>query len=146
MRKMLFGGLVAAAIMGSMATGLAQQGNVITVAVDGLRNDQGTVRCGLYNSPDGFRDPGRQFMGVAVPISGGKANCVFSNVPPGSYAAAVFHAEHNETTLETGLFGIPKEGYGFSRNPSSTFGPPGFTAAAYLYQGGASVWPVHIQY
>jgi len=125
---------------------LAQAQNVITVAVEGLRNDQGSVRCGLYNSPVGFREPGKEFKGVAVPIRGGKATCVFNDIPPGSYAVAVFHAEHNEEKLETGAFGRPKQGYGFSRDASGTFGPPSFDAAAYKYGGGPSLWPVHIQY
>jgi uncharacterized protein (DUF2141 family) len=134
--------LVAAAI-GNAA---AQSGNQISVVVDGLRNDKGMVRCGLYASAVGFREPGKEMKGVAVPISGGKATCVFTDVPPGSYAVAVFHAENNETQLETGMFGKPKQGYGFSRDAKGSFGPPSFDAAAYKYAGGSSVWPVHIEY
>jgi uncharacterized protein (DUF2141 family) len=52
----------------------AQSGNIITVAVEGVHNDKGTVRCGLYNSDIGFREPGKEFKGVAVPISSGHAN------------------------------------------------------------------------
>ncbi len=125
---------------------LAQSANSITVAVDGLRNDQGVVRCGLYNSPNGFREPGKEYKGVVANISGGKAQCVFTDVPPGTYAVALFHAEHNETVLETGMFGIPKLGYGFSRDAKGSMGPPSFNAAAYAYQGGKSTWPVKMQY
>ncbi len=62
------------------------------------------------------------------------------------YAVAPFHAEKGETTLRTGLFGQPEEGYGFSRNATGTMGPPSFNAAAYNYPGGASTWPVAIIY
>ncbi len=137
---------VAAIAIASIGTVEAQTGNDITVAVEGLRNDQGVVRCGLYNSPNGFREPGKEFKGAVAKISGGKANCVFNDVPPGTYAAAVFHAEHNETQLETGMFGKPKQGYGFTRDAKGTMGPPSFNAAAYAYKGGASTWPVKIQY
>ena len=44
--------------------------------------------------------------------------------------------------METGLFGKPKQGYGFSNNPSSTFGPPGFDSAAFTYKGGTLHLPV----
>ncbi len=135
--------LHAAATIGDAA---AQSGNDISVAVDGLRNNKGVVRCGLYASAVGFRDPGKEMKGVAAAISGGKATCVFNDLPPGSYAVAVFHAENNETQLETGMFGKPKQGYGFSRDAKSGFGPPSFDAAAYKYAGGSSVWPVHIEY
>jgi len=79
--------------------------------------DNGSVRCGLYSSADGFREPGREMRGVAAPIKNGQATCMFSGIPAGTYAVAVFHAERNETQMETGLFGKPKQGYGFSNNP-----------------------------
>jgi uncharacterized protein (DUF2141 family) len=135
--------VLAAATIGGAA---AQSGNDISVVVDGLRNDKGMVRCGLYASAVGFREPGKELKGVAVPIAGGKATCVFNGMAPGSYAVAVFHAENNETQLETGMFGKPKQGYGFSRDAKGSFGPPSFDAAAYKYTGGSSVWPVHIEY
>ena len=124
----------------------AQSGNVITVAVEGVRNDKGTVRCGLYNSANGFREPGKEFKGVAVPIAGGRASCVFESVPPGTYAVAVFHAENNETVLQTGMFGQPRQGYGFTRDAKGTMGPPSFNSAAYAYQGGTTTWPVTLVY
>jgi uncharacterized protein (DUF2141 family) len=131
----------------ALATGAsAQSPGKLSVTVAGVRNDNGSVRCGLYSSADGFREPGRETRGVAAPIKNGQATCVFSAVPAGTYAVAVFHAEHNETQMETGLFGKPKQGYGFSNNPSSTFGPPGFASAAFAYKGGALDLPVQLSY
>src|SRR3954471_22374929 len=116
----------------------AQAGNSISAPIQGLRNNNGQVRCGLFNSAATFRQPGKELMGVAVPIANQQATCVFNNVPPGTYAIAAFHAENNETQLQTNFLGIPKEGYGFSRNPSTTFGPPGFADASYAYAGGTT--------
>ena len=59
---------------------------------------------------------------------------------------AVFHAEHNEARIETGAFGKPKQGYGFSGNPSSGFGPPSFSSAAFQYTGGQQSLQVSLQY
>lgn len=138
--------LGAALLIGLATVAGAQSGNQISVPVQGLRNSQGMVRCGLYASANGFRQPGKEFRGVAVPIASQQATCVFDNVPPGTYAVAVFHAENNETQLQTNFLGQPKEGYGFSRNPSTTFGAPDFSAAAYAYQGGTTSWPVQLTY
>jgi uncharacterized protein (DUF2141 family) len=72
---------------------------------------------------------------------------VFHGIPAGTYAVAVFHAEHNEAQIETGLFGKPKQGYAFSNNPSSMFGPPDFSSAAFEYKGGnLTLPPVHLSY
>jgi uncharacterized protein (DUF2141 family) len=82
----------------AFATGAsAQSAGKLSVSVTGLRNDSGSVRCGLYASPDGFREPGREMRGAVAPIKNGLATCVFNGVPAGTYAIAVFHAEHNET-------------------------------------------------
>lgn len=114
-----------------MALPSAAQAATVTVTVTGIRNDAGVVRCGLYNSPNGFRVPGKQAMQAIARISKGKAQCTFGDVPQGTYAVALFHAEHNEQALETGLFGRPKQGVGFSNNPSMSFGPPSFKDAAF---------------
>jgi uncharacterized protein (DUF2141 family) len=124
----------------------AQAGNRLDVGIVGLRSDNGVVRCGLYNSPAGFRDVGQQFRGVVAPIRNRQATCTFSGIPAGNYAVAVFHAEQNEPQLQTGTFGKPLQGYGFSRNPSSTFGPPSFADAAFDYKGGTVGIQVQLSY
>jgi len=139
--------LFALVLVLAFATGAsAQSAGKLSVSVSGLRNDSGSVRCGLYASPDGFREPGREMRGAVAPIKNGLATCVFNGIPAGTYAIAVFHAEHNETQMETGLFGKPKQGYGFSNNPSSTFGPPSFASAAFAYKGGTLQLPAQLGY
>ncbi len=44
----------------------------------------------------------------------------------GRYAVKVFHDENNNTKLDTGMFGIPKEPWGMSNNVKANFGPPKF--------------------
>ena len=124
----------------------AQAPGKLSVEVTGVRNDNGSVRCGLYASPNGFREPGREIHGAVAHIRNGQATCVFNGLAAGTYAVAVFHAETNETQMETGLFGKPKQGYGFSGNPSSMFGPPGFDSAAFEYKGGNLNLPVRLSY
>lgn len=118
----------------------------LSVSVSGMRSDSGVVRCGLYASADGFRQPGREQSGVAAKPNGGQATCVFSGLAAGTYAIAVFHAEQNETQIEYGMFGKPKQGFGFSRNPATTFGPPSFEAASFSYSGGNETVRVTLHY
>jgi uncharacterized protein (DUF2141 family) len=127
-------------------TAMAQAPGKISVSVSGLHSDNGVVRCGLYASADTFRKPGREVRGVVARPNGQRATCVFSGITAGSYAVAVFHAEQNEALIEYGMFGKPKQGYGFSRNPSSTFGPPNFEAAAFDFTGTNQTLPVTLQY
>jgi uncharacterized protein (DUF2141 family) len=138
--------IFAAGLAGGVAE--AQQGNTITVPVTGLSNNVGEVRCGLFNSASTFPTNGQQFQGVASPIANQQATCTFTNVPPGTYAVAVFQAQKpGQTKMDTTALGYPKDGYGFSRNaPIGTFGPPAFSDAAYSYPGGAVTFPITITY
>lgn len=138
--------IVAGLLLGAVTAADAQLANKVGVAVSGLRNDNGVVRCGLYASPAGFRQPGQEFRGAVAKINGQQATCMFSNLPAGTYAVAVFHAEKNEAQIKTGMFGKPEQGYGFSRNPSSGMGPPDFSAAAFTYNGGTQTLPVTLHY
>src|SRR5262245_56062774 len=129
--------------VGAATAASAQSAGRLSVAVDGVRSESGSVRCGLYSSADGFREPGREMRGAVAHIKDGRATCGFQGIPAGTYAVAVFHAEHNEAQIETGLFGKPKQGYGFSNNPSSMFGPPNFSSAI---QGRKPPLPVQLSY
>ncbi|MBN1250670.1 MAG: DUF2141 domain-containing protein, partial [Bacteroidales bacterium] len=52
--------------------------------------------------------------------------CVFiiNNLKSGKYSIIYFHDENENEKLDTNWLGIPREGYGFSNNASSKFGPP----------------------
>ena len=143
MRKIVF---VLLPLALSMAAADARAADRISATVSGLRNDNGVVRCGLYAPAEAFPKAGKESRGVVAPIKGRQATCVFSGVKPGTYAVAAFHAESNESEMQYGLFGKPKEGYGFSGNPPAGTGPPAFAAAAFDYAGGARAAPIRLTY
>lgn len=145
MRGIVFTSLLLGLTAG-MAAANAETGGRISVPVSGLRNDDGVVRCGLYAAAEAFPKAGQESRGVIAKIRGAQATCVFNGLQPGTYAVAAFHAESNETQMQYGLFGKPKEGYGFSRNPSSSMGAPKFAAAAFDYAGGAQTVPIRLNY
>ncbi len=147
MKTVVLKTLIAAALLLAAAEqASAQPANKLSIAVTGIRNGNGVVRCGLYASADGFRQPGRELRGVVARIANQQATCMFNGLPAGNYAIAVFHAEQNEAQMDIGMFGKPKQGFGFSRNPSASFGPPSFSAAAFDYKGSAQTLQVRLQY
>ncbi|WP_422000527.1 DUF2141 domain-containing protein [Reyranella sp.] len=135
---------VVTGLVGGAAEG--QQGNTINVVVGGIRDNTGSIRCGLFNSPSTFPKDGQEYKGAVAPIANGQATCTFADVPPGTYAVAYFKARPGQTKMETGLFGMPQDPYGFSRNATIGMGPPPFNSAAYAYPGGPTTWPVTITY
>ncbi|MCP1335524.1 DUF2141 domain-containing protein [Hyphomicrobiales bacterium FT118] len=53
----------------------------------------------------------------------------FFRLPPGEYAVIVFHDENDNGLLDTGIFGVPVEGYGFSNNAEGFLSAPAWRAA-----------------
>ena len=124
----------------------AQAADRVSVPVSGLRNEDVVVRCGLYAGAEAFPKAGQESRGVIAKIKGGQATCVFAGLKAGTYAVAAFHAENNETQMQYGMFGNPKEGYGFSRNPPSRMSAPAFASAAFDYSGGTQSVPIRLTY
>ena len=106
------------------------QSSVITVEMVGFRSDRGRALVGLFDSPKGFPDKGRSAVTwIAVQIRNRKAHTRFPGLPAGTYAIGVLHDEDGDHKMKTGLFGIPREGYGTSRDARGRFGPPRFDDA-----------------
>lgn len=109
----------------------------IQVEILGIRNNIGGVACALFESAEGFP---KEFLRSAtnvmvIKIRQSRAHCVFTDIPPGTYALAVIHDEDMDGELGTNALGIPTEGYGFSNDARAWFGAPSFRAASFPYDG-----------
>jgi uncharacterized protein (DUF2141 family) len=120
----------------------------IHVQILDIRNSTGTIDCALFDSPSGFpRDVLRSAMMVMVlKVRNAQARCDFEDIPPGVYAVAVIHDENMNGKLDANWLGIPKEGYGFSREAKGALGPPLFSAASFQYDGMALDLTISLSY
>jgi uncharacterized protein (DUF2141 family) len=84
-----------------------------------LRNSRGQVICTLFTPSDKFPDKSAKGMTIAVPIQDQNATCSFKNRPYGDYAIVAFHDENHDGEFNQNFLGMPKEGFGFSNNPST---------------------------
>lgn len=102
----------------------------LTVRVSGLKNNRGQLRYCV--APRGASFPqcaGHGAISGSAEITRGETAFVIRGLSPGSYAVAVFHDQNANNRLDT-MIGIPREGYGFSRNPSFKPRAPRFDEAA----------------
>lgn len=117
----------------------------LEIDVAGMRSARGLIRVCLTADPRNF--PGclddKRAVTRSVPAS--QRIIRFDDLPPGKYAAALIHDENSNAKLDT-LLGIPREGFGFSRNPPIGFGPPRFTAAEFALGGVAETQQVTMRY
>jgi len=66
------------------------------------------------------KDPAR----IERVVPSGEAGSIrIADVAPGEYALLVIHDENRNGKLDT-MLGVPREGFGFSRNPALRMGPP----------------------
>jgi uncharacterized protein (DUF2141 family) len=118
----------------------------LEVALDGFRNHSGQVRLCLTRDPRFFPDckgdPSALHLTAPVARASGLS---FAALPSGDYALSVFHDENGNGRLDT-FARIPREGFGFSRNPAIRFGPPRFAEARFQVAGQAVRQNVHINY
>ena len=69
---------------------------------------------------DCANDPAR----ITRVVASGEAGTIhFGAISPGRYALLVVHDENRNGKLDT-MLGMPREGFGFSRNPALRMGPP----------------------
>lgn len=114
--------------------------------VHGFRSQKGQVMACLTTRPQNFPncqdDPNARRLTVPTADAG---MLQFGNLPSGTYALALIHDENGNGKLDT-MLGIPKEGFGFSKNPAIRFGPPSFKSAGVTIVGGRSDESVKIKY
>lgn len=118
----------------------------LEIHVTGLRSTKGKVLLSLFSGPEGFPSKGEKALVAILEITPEKeARHRFVGVKPGVYAAVFLHDENDNGKLDTGAFGIPKEGFGTSNDPRVRMGPPRFKDAAFAITGAGAEREVTIK-
>jgi len=117
----------------------------LDVDVAKLRSDKGVLRVCLTADPANFPACVDDADAVTRSVPASAHVVRFDGLPRGQYAVAVIHDENNNAKLDT-FAGIPREGFGFSRNPAIGFGPPKFAAARFALESDANAQQVRMRY
>ncbi|MBD3882226.1 DUF2141 domain-containing protein [Phormidium tenue FACHB-886] len=106
----------------------------LTLQLTDLRNQLGVINVVLFASADGFpSDVTQAFRVGSFPVTDLSLLISFTDMPFGSYAAAIHHDENQDGKVNVNTLGIPKEGIGFSNNPKILMGVPSFKKAAFAF-------------
>ena len=117
--------LVAAAPIGTPS-------GTIEVAVAGVRNASGQVKVDVCTQAAFLKDC--PWSGLAR-AHAGTVIVEVRGVPPGRYAVQAFHDANSNGECDQGLFGIPREGVGFSNDAFKGLSRPKFQNAAFDFSG-----------
>jgi len=113
----------------AMLPGAAPIG-ALDVSVEKLRSAKGVLRVCLTFDPKNFPACVDDARAITRTVPAGERSIRFEGLPYGGYAMAIIHDENDNAKLDT-FMGIPREGFGFSRNPAIGFGAPRFAAARF---------------
>jgi len=144
-------GIGCAVLTGALATSLAARasepaGNDLRIDVSGLRNAKGKVHACLTQDRAYFPDCKADARALRVSVAASDASELrFDALAVGSYALSIIHDENGNGKLDT-FARIPREGYGFSRNPPMRFGPPRFDEARFNLLPGRNRQAVRVRY
>ena len=94
--------------------------NTLTVKINGLKTNEGTVMVQLYDANQKLVKESK------VTVSSKSTTVEFKNLPAGTYAVQYYHDENNNGKMDTGMFGRPEEGYGYSNDARGFMGPADF--------------------
>ena len=115
------------------------------IEVENLRSNRGQIHlCATSNRahfPDCRGDPAA--FRQTVPAA--QHSLRITGLPPGRYAISLFHDENSNARLDKFL-GVPREGFGFSRNPVIRFGAPKFDSVDIQLPAGFTRTTVRMQY
>jgi len=131
----------AQACVGTRGTGSVRLETVATA----LRNGKGEVAFTVYaNDPKKFLAKGGKLLRARVPAVAPVTRACFF-LPPGQYEVAIYHDENADHDFNRTLF-IPKEGFGFSNDASTTLGLPKLKDARFTLPAGGTTVQMRMRY
>ena len=116
----------------------------LTVNLQGLRAQTGLVKVALVDSQQAWDGKAAPVQATGAPPQGEVAQFTFKDLKPGRYAVMITHDENGNGKMDMML--MPKEGFGFSRNPKIRFGPPKFADAAFVLAAGENRLAIKLSY
>lgn len=97
----------------------------LEITINGFENNDGQCVIAVFDSEESY-DADEPILGLFEPVANGSVVLQLDSLTEGYYGISCFHDENENDELDTGFFGIPQEGFGFSNNPKITFSQPGF--------------------
>jgi uncharacterized protein (DUF2141 family) len=101
----------------------------VPLRIEGLRSASGVVHVAVFDDAESYVRSREDRAHFLVPAVAGSLDTQLCGLGAARVAVAVFHDENLNTELDT-VAGIPREGFGFSRNPSLWRGKPRFDEVA----------------
>lgn len=98
----------------------------LSVTITGLKSTDGEIQIGLYNNKESFPHIDEQYKLFYFSVKEFSGIYTIKDLPEGEYAVAIFHDKNSDKICNTNFLGVPKEGFGFSKNFKPRLTSPDF--------------------
>ena len=117
-----------------LAATLPCAGAEIVVTASGLESTQGALGCALFASASAERFPLDLSQATTQRTSAqpGSLQCVFRDLPAGTYAVSATHDINGNGKTDRNFVGLPTEPWAVSNNVRPTLRAPRFAKAAFV--------------
>ena len=111
----------------------------LALSVKNLRNTNGYLLVAIFDDARAFPDhPEGAVQTIREKVTARSMRVKFNDLAPGTYAVSLVHDENGNGKLDTGSFGRPIEGFGFSKNPAIRFSAPTFEETKFEINRGSN--------
>lgn len=116
----------------------------LTIDIGNVRNAKGLVHVDICDESRFLK--ANCAYSADAPAHPGIVTLMVEGLPAGRYAIQAYHDENSNHDVDRGLFGIPKEGLGFSRDAKIVLGPPRWADALFDFDGKAARTALRLRY
>jgi uncharacterized protein (DUF2141 family) len=117
---------------------------MFTVHIKNVKNEKGQLIIAIFDNETDFLE--KPYMTIRTSAVSPELEVNFENLKYGTYAISIIHDENENDKLDTNLFGVPKEGFGFSNDVMGSFGPPSFEKSKLSWQGNSVPISIKLRY
>lgn len=107
-----------------LGLGEHQSKSQLNITVNNIKNPEGQLIIALFDSKEDFLN--KPFKSQTIEVNNNSANIKFENLPDGHYSVSIIYDRNENGELDKNFFGIPTEGFGFSKKSMGAFGPPSY--------------------
>jgi len=106
--------------------------STLNLSIQNINKANGNIMVAIFKGEENFlKDDKAVASKIALVEKIGELDLTFTNLPYGEYSVAVYHDVNGNQKLDTNLFGVPTEPYGFSNNARSKWGAPKYKVARF---------------
>ena len=119
----------------------------VTLTIQNVRSSAGQVAAVVFGDDQKrYLKPHGELATIHDPATPGVTTLCFWLPKAGDYALFVYHDANANNDIDTGLLGIPKEGYAFSNNVRPKLSAPSFKSTHFTAGPGETSLAVTLHY